>query len=600
MELVRARVTNYKSIDDSGWVSIDGTTCLVGKNESGKTAFLQALRRLNPVPGANGDFDLKDYPRKGYARYKRVHPERPAVAVSAEFELSDDEVAAVGVLASPKVVVHKDYSNRLTWDLELTEPAQGAADRRDVEEQLERFLPNFAYFDDYSTMRGRISIEHLLERRDRGGELDDADRTFLSLLSVAGAELEDLRMQTNYEHLKAELESAAIGISDEMFEFWQQNKELRVDFDLSLANPEDPPPLNSGTILHVRIWNDRHRVSVPFDERSRGFVWFFSFLTYFSNLEEAQLNNLVLLLDEPGINLHAMAQTDFLRFIDERLGQKYQVVYSTHSPFMVDLKRLDRVRMVEDLDDAGTVVSDDVLSNDRETVFPLQVGLGYQMAERLFRAPHVLMVNSPSDMIYLQVLGDVVASKKGARLDPRWVLIPVGGADNVPTFVSLLDESHVNVAVLMDITPTKKERIEELTRDGSIKRTDTIKWVEVAKVRDADLEDLLDPDFYLDLVNDAYASELPAGLTRKSISGSNPRIVERTAAYFREQGIDGGDFDRNRPAAYLLGQHAQLRDGIDEATVQRAAALFDRVNALLPSSGAVPEPIRLDEARAVA
>ena len=64
MQLVRARVTNYKSIDDSGWVSMDGVTCLVGKNESGKTAFLQALRRLNPVPGANGDFDLKDYPRK--------------------------------------------------------------------------------------------------------------------------------------------------------------------------------------------------------------------------------------------------------------------------------------------------------------------------------------------------------------------------------------------------------------------------------------------------------------------------------------------------------------------------------------------------------
>ena len=136
MELVRAKVTNYKSIDDSGWVSIDGTTCLVGKNESGKTAFLQALRRLNPVPGANGDFDLKDYPRKGYARYKRIHPERPSVAISAEFELSDDEVATVGVLSSSKVVVHKDYSNRLIWDLEFSRPPQEAAGRRAVEQQL--------------------------------------------------------------------------------------------------------------------------------------------------------------------------------------------------------------------------------------------------------------------------------------------------------------------------------------------------------------------------------------------------------------------------------------------------------------------------------
>ncbi len=597
MELVRARVTNYKSIDDSGWVSINGVTCLVGKNESGKTAFLQALRRLNPVPGTSGDFDLKDYPRKGYARYKRMHQKRPAIAVSAEFRLSDQEVDDIGLLSSSKVLVHKDYSNRLTWDLEFGEPPQGAADRRAVEEQLEGMLPNFAYFDDYSAMRGRISIEDLLKRRDDpDGELDDADQTFLSLLAAAGIKIEDLRMQTNYEHLKAELESAAIGISDAMFEFWQQNKQLRVDFDLSLANPEDPPPLNKGTILHVRVWNDRHRVSVSFDDRSKGFVWFFSFLTYFSNLEEEPLDNLILLLDEPGINLHAMAQTDFLRFIENRLAPRYQVVYSTHSPFMVDLKRLDRVRMVQDLDGPGTVVSDDVLSNDQETVFPLQVGLGYQMAERLFRAPHILMVNSPSDQIYLQVLGDVVASKVGSRLDPRWVLIPVGGADNLPTFVSLLGDSHVTVGVLMDITPTKRKRIEEITE-----RADPVKWVEVARVRDADIEDLFDPGLYLELVNRAYARELTADLTLKSISGSNPRIVERVTSYFRIRGIDGGEFDRSRPAAYLLGSHAQMRDRIDESAIERAALLFDRINSLLPSSnGAAEEPVGLGKVRAVA
>ena len=246
-----------------------------------------------------------------------------------------------------------------------------------------------------------------------------------------------------------------------------------------------------------------------------------------------------------------MGQTDFLRFIEERLTHRHQVVYSTHSPFMVDLKRLDRVRMVEDLDGAGTVISEDVLSNDRETVFPLQVGLGYRMAERLFRAPHVLMVNSPSDPIYLQVLGDVAASTVGARLDPRWVLIPVGGAENVPTFISLLGEDHVTVGVLMDITPTKRERIERITD-----RSDPIKWVEVTRIRDADLEDLFDPIFYLDLVNRAYADELPARLTLKSISSSNPRIAARVASYFRITGIADGNFDRTRPAAYLLGEHA--------------------------------------------
>ena len=227
MEFVRARVTNYKSIDDSGWVSLDGITCLVGKNESGKSAFLQALRRLNPASGASGDFSLRDYPRKGYTRYRRVHKEQPATVVSAEFTLSDEEAAEIPVLASKTFVVHKDYANNLSWDLKFNQPYPDATARKVVEDDLLEMMPQFVYFDDYSVMRGRISVEDLLERRNGGGELDDADRVFLALLAVAGIEMENLRMHANYEHLKAELESAAIGISDELFEFWKQNKQLQ-------------------------------------------------------------------------------------------------------------------------------------------------------------------------------------------------------------------------------------------------------------------------------------------------------------------------------------------------------------------------------------
>ena len=589
MRLTRARVTNYKSIDDSGWVALDEVTCLVGKNESGKTAFLQALRRLNPVSGANDSFDLKDYPRKGYVRYKRAHKDCPAMVVRAEFELSTEEIQEIdgtfgpGVLRSPMVVACKDFGNKRSWEVDIG--SQADVKQRLVDDYLERFIPRFVYFDDYSAMRGRISIQDLARRSHGGGHLDDADRTFLSLLSLVQADLSDLESQTNYEHLKAELESASIGISDEIFEFWNQNSQLRVEFDLSNANPNDPPPLNSGTILHVRIWNERHRVSVPFDERSKGFVWFFSFLSYFSVLEEEDAS-LVLLLDEPGLNLHATAQDDFLRFIDTRLAPRNQVIYTTHSPFMINLEKLSRVRMVQDLDGDGTVISEDILSNDKETVFPLQVALGHQMAHTLFLAPNCLMVNEPSDLIYLQVLGEVMASRKGKPLDPRWVVIPVGGTDNLPTFVSLLGDSYVSVAVLMDVTPKHKERVERLSQHIGGHEEIPIRWVEVAKVRDADMEDLFDPDFYLGLVNASYRVELPADLTLKSITDSNPRIVERISAYFEAEGIAGGRFDTFRPAAYLLEHHAQLSNGLDDATVQRATSLFERVNSLLPSNGA--------------
>lgn len=644
MKLTRARVTDYRSIDDSGWVDIDEVTCLVGKNESGKTTFLSALKRLNHVDVASGDFDLKDYPRKGYVQYRRIHKKTPAVVVRVEFRLEADEIRQIeaeygpGIIRHPVVVASKDYSNTRMWDMEVNEEAlvrhlvasaglpteieertesaatieelrtmlEGLAIRplgvgdllidinsrfktslkdQIAEKYLENFIPAFVYFDDYSAMKGRISIPDIRRRSEQGARLDDADRTFMSLISLAGADLEDLDSQTNYEHVKAELESASISITDDVFEYWHQNRQLRVDFDLSNANPNDPPPLNEGTILHIRIWNNRHRVSVPFDERSKGFVWFFSFLAYFSGLElEDENRSMVLLFDEPGLNLHALAQSDFLRFIDERLTPKHQVIYTTHSPFMIDLNRLGSVRTVQDMDDRGTVVSADVMIHDAETVFPLQVAMGYRVAQSLFLAPHCLLVSSPSDQIYLQVLGEAVVARGGQALDPRWVTIPVGGADNLSTYLSLLGDNYVNLAIMMDVTPKSKARIEE--KNGQIgNNSNPIKMVEVAKMRDADMEDLFEPSFYLELVNQSYSRELPHEMTMKAISGPNPRIAQRVQKFFEQEGICGGRFDTYRPAAYLLQKHLELRPKIDDSIIDRAASMFARVNSLLASSG---------------
>ena len=105
-------------------------------------------------------------------------------------------------------------------------------------------------------------------------------------------------------------------------------------------------------------------MSVPFDERSRGFVWFFSFLAYFNKLEGSEENDLILLLDEPGLSLHGVAQGDLLRLIEERLAPNHQVIYTTHSPFMVEPKALNRVRTVVDVDEVGTKISADVLKAD--------------------------------------------------------------------------------------------------------------------------------------------------------------------------------------------------------------------------------------------
>ncbi len=144
MKITRARVTEYKSIDDTGWVNIENVTCFLGKNESGKTAFLSALKKLNPVSGVSEAFDLKDYPRKGYVKYKRIHNETPAVVIRAEFELTESEVKEIeadlgaGVLKTNIVVVEKDYQNRRRWVMDINEQAsvQNACDRANLPAEI--------------------------------------------------------------------------------------------------------------------------------------------------------------------------------------------------------------------------------------------------------------------------------------------------------------------------------------------------------------------------------------------------------------------------------------------------------------------------------
>ena len=99
------------------------------------------------------------------------------------------------------------------------------------------------------------------------------------------------------------------------------------------------------------------------------------------------------------------------------------------------------------------------------------------------------------------------------------------------------------------------------------------------------MEDLFDPNFYLELVNQAYSRELPHEMTMKAISGPNPRIAQRIQKFFEQEGICGGRFDTYRPAAYLLQKHLELRPKIDDSIIDRAASMFARVNSLLASNG---------------
>jgi predicted ATPase len=396
--LKTAVVRKFRSIENSGTVRFEpDVTCLVGRNESGKTAFLEALHQANPFGGSGRGFDeLRDYPRRLRGR------DRAQIAgttpISATFELGDADLEAVAARVGPEALgakeltVERDYAGRrrlLVGDEEVG---------GELAEVLAARLPRLLYFDGYSALPGRVSIQRL--QATAADALQPGERTALALLRLAGVAADEFA-ESEYEVRKAALESAATTVSEEVFRYWSQNPELTVELDLDFResgqNGQGGPPF-----LDVRIRNDRHRVTTNFGDRSGGFVWFFSFVAAFSELRDDQ--GLVLLLDEPGLGLHAAGQADLLRYLDEQLAGDLQVVYTTHSPFMVDAARPHRVRTVEDVEGEGTRVGEATGATSRDTVLPLSGALAVSLLEGLGAGPRTLLVGGVPDLLLLEVM----------------------------------------------------------------------------------------------------------------------------------------------------------------------------------------------------
>jgi len=127
MKLTNARVKKYQNIVDSEDVSIeDDITCLVGKNESGKTAFLQAIHKLNPhYP--NTFKALDQYPRWRYKLDERKKEINSEPVVTLTFELTNEQVKKFeerygkDMLKSKTLKISKYYDNELFFETEIDE-----------------------------------------------------------------------------------------------------------------------------------------------------------------------------------------------------------------------------------------------------------------------------------------------------------------------------------------------------------------------------------------------------------------------------------------------------------------------------------------------
>jgi hypothetical protein len=456
---------------------------------------------------------------------------------------------------------------------------------------LSKRLPKFLYFSEYGKLQGRVSIDALIKAKSEK-VLKEADNVFFALLELAGTTVEELKDIKESERLVAELEAVSNTLTDQIFEYWSQNQDLEVKFDFKTGLPNDPAPFNSGGVFHTRINNKRHGVSVSFDERSSGFVWFFSFLVWFSQVKKTYGENLIVLLDEPGLSLHAKAQADLLRYFHEKLEPNHQVIYTTHSPFMVDSNRLTSCRTVEDTVDEqasrknkylGTKVGDRVLSTDADTLFPLQGALGYEITQSLFIGKNTLLVEGPADLLYISAVSNELKARGRVGLDSAWSVCPTGGIDKVQAFMSLFSGNKLNLAVLTDIAGKTRQKIEDVKRLKILEENRILTAGQYAEMQEADIEDVIGAENFLAIVNMAY--EIESSRLIKSSDGyqSSKRIMPFVEERHRLLGASYPNFDHYYPSRWLIENSRKAFGSLPDVDglLGRFESLFKDLNGLL-------------------
>jgi hypothetical protein len=235
---------------------------------------------------------------------------------------------------------------------------------------------------------------------------------------------------------------------------------------------------------------------------------------------------------------------------------------------MVQPSNLERVRLVEDRGiENGAVVTSDVLT--RDTLFPLQGALGYDLVQHLFVSENNLVVEGTSDYAYLKIISDHLTARNPPRvyLDPKWSIVPVGGADLIPTFAALLG-NHLKITVVVDSRKEGHQKLDRMAKDGYLEKQRIILVGQVLGRSRADIEDLFEEAEYLDLYNVAFGKSL----TPQDLQGTDP-IVARIA---RKEGVDR--FDHGRPADILLRDRDKVLAKLSDATFKRFENLFQRIN----------------------
>lgn len=627
MHVNRIRVQNFRSIKDTGWVDVeDDITTLLGKNESGKTALLEAIEGFSDdqeyqsrdiresdeiprsvLPVCSLEFALDDEDREhlanideGLGQLERLPVTKFAGGVRVvDGLLADFSVPSTLVNVNLLKVVAEDITDILQEkepDMPETQAANQDSSTLNNESELDKIkalaedfhdVANscMAEFNSKDSEHPKFTVLHswldfeasdITEGRLRSSEIicalpsffyhNEADllsdeipiqaiekddySTFRNLLTeVVGLDLEGFRQKPQMEQIR-EMDDVNSTISGEVNGLWSQKQ---VEVQINFANDTFYTFIKDIGVGDEEVDREPRNPS----QRSQGFQWFLSFYINLSAVSESNGDNVVMLLDDPAVFLHPEGKKNWLTAI-ESIAEDNQVLYTSHSPYLIRKEYPARIRVVEDEEQEGTQISEELTETSGTALEPLREALGIGLGDSPFVSQRKVLVEGPSDYYILNGLANYSAEHVESDILSRSdvTILPTGGGDEMVWAAKWVKSEEFSYAILLDNDQkggNVKDRLQEEAAELNEERVIKLTKDDDHRNYNIEVEDMFAPDFYIDCLNTVYSEQfedyIPVSIEETDesweIEGNEHngrKIVNLVQEIFDER--DRGDLDK--------------------------------------------------------
>jgi len=403
------------------------------------------------------------------------------------------------------------------------------------------YCPVFEFFEDFgSLLPNRIDMEDIISGNENV-EGYKAARNFLSLAQLDYSFFQ----QPSSRILKQKIENLNQTLTHNFHDFWQQsigkNNKIHIQFELDHYNASY---LGKAGKPYLEFWIKDEGERLYPKQRSRGVRWFLSFYMELKASANKTDKNMVLLVDEPGVSLHARAQEDVLKVFED-IKDKIQIIYTTHSPHLVEINKLHRVLAVQ-RDDLESMRSTSRIldplqlsSASPDTLTPLQSILGNPMGGEGFSSNRFNLIVNDTGSFYMINAIILLTGFKG-----KVCVIPSTNVSSIPLLCNIMMGWGMNFAVLL-FENDKEIQMAELLKN-SVFKTDNSSREIIIRMPGAFLnsEDILSTlDFKNHLLESREGITVPNSVYIREKELPRNFILSRFLSNVKEEKIKASDFD---------------------------------------------------------